>query len=155
MKKKTKAEKKISKVYREFKAGTLKSSSGQLVTNPKQALAIALSQAGVKRKDEWYKDKSEAYCEGYMCAMFGGESEEEGMEEEEPEEEEMMDGSCMEKEDEFTDKSLHSAIVGEAKKKFEVYPSRYAGYWIAQEYEKRFKKKHGSMKGAYKGKKDE
>lgn len=35
---------------REFKAGTLKSSSGQKVTNPAQARAIALSEAGVARK---------------------------------------------------------------------------------------------------------
>ena len=33
-----------------FKAGTLKSSSGQKVTNPKQAMAISLSQAGLSRK---------------------------------------------------------------------------------------------------------
>jgi hypothetical protein len=37
---------KIAKVMREFEAGTLKSSSGELVTSKKQALAIALSEAG-------------------------------------------------------------------------------------------------------------
>jgi hypothetical protein len=36
---------KIRKVLREFKAGTLRSSSGRLVTSRKQALAIALSEA--------------------------------------------------------------------------------------------------------------
>ena len=36
---------KISKVMREYKAGTLKSSSGQRVTNPRQGIAIALSEA--------------------------------------------------------------------------------------------------------------
>lgn len=41
---------KVSKVMREYKGGQLKSSSGQKVTNPRQALAIALSEAGVKRK---------------------------------------------------------------------------------------------------------
>jgi hypothetical protein len=50
MKKKTKAEKKISKVMREYKAGTLKSSSGKKVTSPAQARAIALSEAGMTRK---------------------------------------------------------------------------------------------------------
>ena len=50
MKKKTKAEKKISKVMREYKAGTLKSSSGKKVTSPAQARAIALSEAGMARK---------------------------------------------------------------------------------------------------------
>ena len=48
---KTKAEKKISKVMREYKAGGLHSGKGgPLVKNPKQALAIALSQAKVKKK---------------------------------------------------------------------------------------------------------
>lgn len=48
---KTKAEKKISKVMTEFGSGKLKSSSGQKVTNPKQALAIALSESRrVKKK---------------------------------------------------------------------------------------------------------
>jgi hypothetical protein len=48
--KKTKAEKKISTVMNEFKAGKLNSSSGAKVTKPKQAVAIALSEAGVKKK---------------------------------------------------------------------------------------------------------
>ena len=48
---KTKAEKKISKVMTEYGSGKLKSSSGQKVTNPKQALAIALSESRrVKKK---------------------------------------------------------------------------------------------------------
>jgi hypothetical protein len=52
MMKKTKAEKKISKVMREYKAGKLHSGSkkGPEVTNPKQAIAIALSEAGKARK---------------------------------------------------------------------------------------------------------
>jgi len=47
---KTKADKKISKVMREFKAGTLNSGSprGPRVTSRKQAVAIAMSQAGKK-----------------------------------------------------------------------------------------------------------
>ena len=36
---------KVRKVMREFKQGKLKSSSGQKVTNPKQGIAIALSEA--------------------------------------------------------------------------------------------------------------
>lgn len=42
-----KAEKKISKVMREFKHGQLHSGSktGPLVTNPKQGIAIAISEA--------------------------------------------------------------------------------------------------------------
>ena len=36
---------KVQKVMHEFKGGTLKSSSGRKVTNRKQAIAIALSEA--------------------------------------------------------------------------------------------------------------
>lgn len=45
-----KQQKKISKVMHEFKAGDLKTSAGTKVTNPKQAVAIALSEAGVSKK---------------------------------------------------------------------------------------------------------
>jgi hypothetical protein len=37
--------KKVGAVMKEYGAGKLKSSSGQKVTNPKQAIAIALSEA--------------------------------------------------------------------------------------------------------------
>ena len=48
---KTKAEKKISKVMREYKAGELHSGKGgKVVKNPKQAVAIALSQAEKAKK---------------------------------------------------------------------------------------------------------
>lgn len=40
-----KAEKKISKVMREFSKGELKSSAGKTVKKPKRARAIALSEA--------------------------------------------------------------------------------------------------------------
>ena len=37
--------KKVSKVMREFQRGELRTSAGKKVTNPKQGLAIALSEA--------------------------------------------------------------------------------------------------------------
>jgi len=43
--------KKVGLVMREYKAGSLHSGAGgPLVRNPKQALAIALSEAGMSRK---------------------------------------------------------------------------------------------------------
>ena len=57
MKKKTKAQAKISKVMKEYKAGKLHSGKdpkgpkkAPVVKNKKQALAIALSSAGVSKK---------------------------------------------------------------------------------------------------------
>lgn len=47
-----KQEAKIKKVMEEYKDGDLKSSSGQTVTNEKQAIAIALSEAGVPKKNK-------------------------------------------------------------------------------------------------------
>ena len=41
---------KVKTVMKEFKSGKLKSSSGQKVTNPKQAIAIGLSEAGLSKK---------------------------------------------------------------------------------------------------------
>ena len=42
--------KKVGKVLSEFKAGKLRSGSGAKVKNRKQAVAIALSEAGLSRK---------------------------------------------------------------------------------------------------------
>jgi cytochrome c553 len=41
---------KVEKVMHEYKRGTLHSSSGQKVTRRKQAVAIAMSEAGLARK---------------------------------------------------------------------------------------------------------
>jgi hypothetical protein len=73
---------KVARTMREFKSGKLKSSSGEAVKSPKQALAIALSQAGMSRKPK--EDMSDEYYMGFFKEMAG----------EEEEEEEEMDGSC-------------------------------------------------------------
>lgn len=50
MKKPMKGQKKVAKVMREFKSGTLHSGKkGPVVKNPKQAIAIALSEAGMSK----------------------------------------------------------------------------------------------------------
>ena len=83
----TKKEKqaKIRLVMKEFKSGQLKSSSGEKITDPKRALAIALSEAGMTRKPK--KDQSDEYYMGFFKELIGEE-------EEEKEGEEMEDGSC-------------------------------------------------------------
>jgi hypothetical protein len=43
---------KMATVFHESKKGKLKSSSGDKVVNRKQAIAIALSEAGVSKKDK-------------------------------------------------------------------------------------------------------
>lgn len=78
---------KVRKVMREFKAGTLKSSSGEPVKSRQQAIAIAMSEAGMEKKE-----KSDAYWDSYIDAMCGSMSKE-GMEEEQEEEEEEMDAN--------------------------------------------------------------
>lgn len=48
---KKKAQNKVRKVMREFKGGTLHSGKGgPVVKNRKQAIAIALSEAGISKK---------------------------------------------------------------------------------------------------------
>jgi hypothetical protein len=51
MKAKTKSMKKVSKIMKEFKAGTLNvGKSSKKVESPKQAIAIALSSSGISKK---------------------------------------------------------------------------------------------------------
>lgn len=84
---KTGQQKKIARVMREFKSGTLKSSSGEKITSPQQALAVALSEAGMSRKPK--KDMSDEYYMGFFKELAG--------KEEENEEEDAMDESIGEK----------------------------------------------------------
>lgn len=62
---------------REFKEGTLKSSSGEKITNYRRAVAIALSEAGMSMPK---KDASEEYMRAFIRQVL---QEEEAMEEEE------------------------------------------------------------------------
>ena len=55
--KKAKAERTRAELHK-FKHGTLKSSSGEKVTDRKQAIAIALSEAGRSNKTKARKKKS-------------------------------------------------------------------------------------------------
>lgn len=84
---------KIRKVMREFKAGKL-TSQGEPVKSRQQAIAIAMSEAGMTQKG-----KSDAYWDAYVDAMCGSMSKA-GMEEEEEEgeeeEEENMDANAAE-----------------------------------------------------------
>ena len=76
----TKKEKqaKVRLVMEEFKSGKLKSSSGEPVKSSQQALAIALSEAGMTRKPK--KDQTDEYYMGFFKEI-AGEEEEEGEEE--------------------------------------------------------------------------
>ena len=47
---KQKMQRKVAKVMREYKAGSLKSSSGEKVKDQKQAVAIAMSEAKRMKK---------------------------------------------------------------------------------------------------------
>jgi phage-related protein (TIGR01555 family) len=61
-----------------------------------------------------------------------------------------------EKEDaEFKDKELHKQAVAAAKAKFKVWPSAVAGAYVTRKYKELYKRKHGSMEGAFKGKKEQ
>lgn len=66
---------KIRLVMQEFKAGKLKSSSGEKVTSPKQALAVALSESGMSRKPK--EDMGDEYYMSFMKELGGKEEEEE------------------------------------------------------------------------------
>ena len=51
----TARQKKIRKVMGEFEAGTLKSSSGEIVKDPRQAMAIAMSDFPKRVLDQKYR----------------------------------------------------------------------------------------------------
>ena len=51
----------------------------------------------------------------------------------------------------FRDKALHARAVAAAKRKFKVWPSAYASGYVVQQYKRLYKKKHGSLSGAFRG----
>jgi phage-related protein (TIGR01555 family) len=55
----------------------------------------------------------------------------------------------------FTDKDLHQQAIAAAKGKFKVWPSAVAGAYVTQKYKELYKRKHGSMEKAFKGKKQQ
>lgn len=79
---------KVRKVMSEFKAGTLKGSDGKPIKSRQQAIAIAMSEAGMSKED-----KSDDYWSSYIDTMCGSMTKE-GMEEGEEEE---MDATAAEK----------------------------------------------------------
>jgi hypothetical protein len=54
---------------------------------------------------------------------------------------------------EFKDEELHQQAVAAAKAKFKAWPSAVAGAYVSRKYKELYKRKHGSMEGAFKGKK--
>jgi len=76
---------KIAKVMREFKSGTLMGSDKKPITNRKQAIAVALSSAGMSMAG-----KSDAYWDSYVMTMMQGE----GAEEEETMDETAGEARC-------------------------------------------------------------
>ena len=64
------ARKKIAKVLREFKAGSLKTSAGQKVTNRDQAIAIAISEARAKDGNILRDKKFIDYKENLLNSLF-------------------------------------------------------------------------------------
>ena len=56
---------------------------------------------------------------------------------------------------EFTDKELHQQAIAAAKSKFKVWPSAVAGAYVTRKYKELYKRKHGSMEKAFKGKKEQ
>ena len=55
---------KVKTVMKEWKEGKLKSSSGDKVTNPKQAIAIALSEAGMSKNKKYKGGSMKKYEDG-------------------------------------------------------------------------------------------
>jgi hypothetical protein len=56
---------------------------------------------------------------------------------------------------EFKDKELHQQAIAAAKAKFKVWPSAVAGAYVSRKYKELYKRKHGSMEGAFSGKKEQ
>lgn len=55
----------------------------------------------------------------------------------------------------FKDEELHQQAIAAAKAKFKVWPSAVAGAYVSRKYKELYKRKHGSMEGAFSGKKEQ
>ena len=115
---------KVKTVMKEFKSGELKSSSGKKVTNPKQAIAIALSEAGLSKKSTGGQMASKSK------KLFGGK---ESYSEEKKEAEAVKSGKISPKEFEAGEKSEGhkgeepSALeTGKKIKSGKISPEQYA-----------------------------
>ena len=58
---------KVAVVMHEFKRGTLHSGSGAVVKNPKQAVAIAMSEAGVAKRKPRPMDAAKKWSKRQMA----------------------------------------------------------------------------------------
>jgi len=56
---------------------------------------------------------------------------------------------------EFSDKELHQQAIAAAKARFKTWPSAVAGAYVTRKYKELYKRKHGSMEKAFKGKKEQ
>jgi len=69
-KKSLKGQKKVQVVMHEFKKGTLHSGSGEIVKNPKQAIAIAMSEAGLSKSQKKSTKGSPEFTDTEMCQGY-------------------------------------------------------------------------------------
>ena len=65
-----KGKEKVGVVMGEFKRGTLHSGSGEIVKNPKQAVAIAMSEAGLSKNQKKSVRGSASFTEAEIAQGY-------------------------------------------------------------------------------------